>query len=104
MGEALKWFYQLPEGSISTFQQLVDLFVQYFDIAKPFDTGLKALFSLKQGSNESNFDFVRRFRTLAHACKTPFMGRQLYDLFMNALCRAERGGMIRLRRGNPTNH
>ena len=63
----------------------MDLFIQYFDIAKRLDTGLKALFSLKQGVDESNFDFVRRFKMLAHVCKTPFMGRQLYDLFMNAL-------------------
>jgi len=84
-GEAVKWFNQLHEGSITTFQQLVDLFVQYFDIAKPFDTSLQALFSLNQGIDESNFDFMRRFRMLAYSFKTPFMGRELYDLFMNAL-------------------
>jgi len=48
----------------------------------PFEISLKALFYLNQGSDGSNFDFVRGFRILVHVCKTPFME---YDFFINAL-------------------
>ena len=45
--EALKWFYRLPEESISTSQQMVNFFIQYFDEAKPYDMGLKSLLAIK---------------------------------------------------------
>ena len=53
---------------------MVDLFIQYFDEAKPYDMGLKSLLAIKQANDESNVDFVWRFRSLVHSCKTHFMG------------------------------
>jgi len=75
IGEALKWFYRLLEEYISTFQHMVDLFIQYFNEVNPYDTGLKYLLEIKQANDESNFDFIRRFRSLFHSYKTPFYGR-----------------------------
>ena len=64
---------------------MVDLFVQYFDESKPYDTGLKSLMSLKQGHDESNIDFVQIFRILVHSCRNSLFKKKLYELFMNSL-------------------
>lgn len=58
-GDALKWFYRLPAHSIFSFQQLVDEFISYFDVACLFESRMKSLLLLKQGHDEINRDFVR---------------------------------------------
>lgn len=63
----------------------MDEFVNYFDVACPFKSGIKALLSLKQGHNEMNRDFMRRFHDLLHSTKATLPEELKRDLFINTL-------------------
>lgn len=63
----------------------MDEFINYFDVARPFESGMKSLLSLKQGHDEMNRHFVRRFHDLLHSTKATLPEELKRDLFVNAL-------------------
>lgn len=60
-GGTLKLFYQLLLAFIHSFQQLVVSFINYFDVARPFESGIKFVLAIKQNYDETSKNFVRRF-------------------------------------------
>ncbi|XP_025616717.1 uncharacterized protein [Arachis hypogaea] len=60
-GAALIWFSNLPEGSISNFDELADQFVNYFAASKIYVHNFDYLSTIKQGPNESLKDYMTRF-------------------------------------------
>ncbi|XP_025702531.1 uncharacterized protein [Arachis hypogaea] len=60
-GAALSWFSNLPEGSISNFDELVDQFVNHFAASKIYVHNSDYLSTIKQGLNESLKDYMTRF-------------------------------------------
>ncbi|XP_057756244.1 uncharacterized protein LOC130975463 [Arachis stenosperma] len=60
-GAALIWFSNLPEGSISSFDELADQFVNHFTASKIYVHNSDYLSTIKQGPNESLKDYMTRF-------------------------------------------
>ncbi|XP_004306247.1 PREDICTED: uncharacterized protein LOC101311121 [Fragaria vesca subsp. vesca] len=60
-GEALSWFYELPAGSIDSFRQLADRFVNRF-ILRMDGQSTPQLFKVKQGQGEGLKAFVNRWQ------------------------------------------
>ncbi|XP_025660953.1 uncharacterized protein [Arachis hypogaea] len=60
-GATLIWFSNLPEGSISNFDELADQFVNHFAASKIYVHNSDYLSTIKQGPNESLKDYMTRF-------------------------------------------
>ncbi|XP_025627281.1 uncharacterized protein [Arachis hypogaea] len=60
-GAALIWFSNLPKGSISNFDELVDQFINHFAALKIDVHNSDYLSTIKQGSNKSLKDYMTRF-------------------------------------------
>ncbi|XP_072067016.1 uncharacterized protein [Arachis hypogaea] len=60
-GAALIWFSNLSEGSISSFDELADQFVNHFTASKIYVHNSDYLSTIKQGPNESLKDYMTRF-------------------------------------------
>ncbi|XP_052111672.1 uncharacterized protein LOC127743058 [Arachis duranensis] len=58
---ALIWFSNLPEGSISNFDELANQFVNHFAASKIYVHNFDYLSTIKQGPNESLKDYMTRF-------------------------------------------
>ncbi|XP_016194967.1 uncharacterized protein LOC107635933 [Arachis ipaensis] len=60
-GAALIWFSNLPEGSISNFDELADQFINHFAASKIYVHNSDYLSTIKQEPNESLKDYMTRF-------------------------------------------
>ncbi|XP_057730587.1 uncharacterized protein LOC130945914 [Arachis stenosperma] len=60
-GAALIWFSNLPEGSISNFDELADQFINHFAASKIYAHNSDYLSTIKQGPTESLKDYMTRF-------------------------------------------
>ncbi|XP_057740343.1 uncharacterized protein LOC130957504 [Arachis stenosperma] len=60
-GAALFWFSKLPEGSISSFEELAKSFIDYFAVARIYVHGSDYLGTIRQGPQESLKDYMTRF-------------------------------------------
>ncbi|XP_025625289.1 uncharacterized protein [Arachis hypogaea] len=60
-GAALLWFSKLPEGSISSFEDLARSFIDYFAASRIYVHGSDYLGTIKQGQHESLKDYMTRF-------------------------------------------
>ncbi|XP_025630328.1 uncharacterized protein [Arachis hypogaea] len=60
-GTALLWFSKLPEGSISSFEELARSFIDYFAAARIYVHGSDYLGTICQGPQESLKDYLTRF-------------------------------------------
>ncbi|XP_020989559.1 uncharacterized protein LOC110276783 [Arachis duranensis] len=60
-GDALLWFSKLPEGSISSFEELAKSFIDYFAAARIYVHGSDYLGTIRQGPHESLKDYMTRF-------------------------------------------
>ncbi|XP_025664577.1 uncharacterized protein [Arachis hypogaea] len=60
-GDALLWFSKLPVGSISSFEELVKSFIDYFAAARIYVHGSDYLGTIRQGPQESLKDYLTRF-------------------------------------------
>ncbi|XP_016198995.1 uncharacterized protein LOC107639951 [Arachis ipaensis] len=59
-GATLIWFSNLPEGSVSNFDELADQFVNHFAASKIYVHNSDYLSTIKQGPNESLKDYMTR--------------------------------------------
>ncbi|XP_020967478.1 uncharacterized protein LOC110266801 [Arachis ipaensis] len=60
-GAALLWFSKLSAGSISSFEDLARLFIDYFAASRIYIHGSDFLGTIKQGQHESLKDYMTRF-------------------------------------------
>ncbi|XP_025703987.1 uncharacterized protein [Arachis hypogaea] len=60
-GTALLWFSKLPEGSISSFEDLARSFIDYFAASRIYVHGSNYLGTIKQVQHESLKDYMTRF-------------------------------------------
>nr|XP_025693000.1 uncharacterized protein LOC112795277 [Arachis hypogaea] len=60
-GAALLWFSKLPEGSISSFEELAKSFIDYFAAARIYVHRSDYLGTIRQGPQESLKDYMTRF-------------------------------------------
>nr|XP_025607702.1 uncharacterized protein LOC112701121 [Arachis hypogaea] len=60
-GAALLWFSKLPEGSISSFEELAKSFIDYFAAAQIYVHRSDYLGTIRQGPQESLKDYITRF-------------------------------------------
>ena len=62
-GAALRWFYQIPNGSIRSFSQLVNLFNAQFASSRLLEKQTSDLYRLIQGPTKSLRAYLTRFNT-----------------------------------------
>ncbi|XP_057733773.1 uncharacterized protein LOC130948931 [Arachis stenosperma] len=60
-GAALLWFSKIPAGSISSFEDLVRSFIDYFSASRIYVHGSDYLSTIKQGQHKSLKDYMTRF-------------------------------------------
>ncbi|XP_057745208.1 uncharacterized protein LOC130963076 [Arachis stenosperma] len=60
-GAALLWFSKLPEGSISSFEELAKSFIEYFTAVRIYVHGSDYLGTIRQDPQESLKDYMTRF-------------------------------------------
>jgi len=58
---ALNWFEALPAGSINTWQDICNTFVQYYQASCPGPKTRWDLTSIKQQPDESLRDYIKRY-------------------------------------------
>jgi hypothetical protein len=61
-GQALIWFIQLKQGSISNFNELPAVFLRQYSILMDKSTSDTDLWNLLQGPNESLRAFITKFK------------------------------------------
>ncbi|NAU72125.1 hypothetical protein EE085_29400, partial [Klebsiella pneumoniae] len=67
-GIAFDWYAELPNGSVKTFTELEQLFIQRFAGAQHYIT-VGDLVVEKQKPNESLVDYILRWRNLSMKCE-----------------------------------
>ena len=63
-GKASSWFFNLPSGSITSWQQFENAFITQFDDDKTTETFFLELSRLRINKNEKFMEFDQRFITL----------------------------------------
>jgi hypothetical protein len=67
LGTAFNWIVSLPPNSIDTWDRLEQRFHDYF-YSRESDLRLSHLVAVKEKSNESVVDYMRRFRDMRNKC------------------------------------
>jgi hypothetical protein len=79
-GAAFTWFISLPPNSVYTFSDIETKFHDYFFTGET-ELKLSHLVSIKQKSNESVAEYIRRFRDSRNRCYSlTISDRDLADL------------------------
>ncbi|KAL2251530.1 UNVERIFIED_CONTAM: hypothetical protein Sindi_2275300 [Sesamum indicum] len=72
---ALAWFNQLPAGTISSLEQLVQRFLHHFSMNKKIPKTAAYLFTVRQREGETLRDFMQRFVDAVH--EVPHVNQEL---------------------------
>ncbi|XP_015959654.1 uncharacterized protein LOC107483546 [Arachis duranensis] len=64
-GAALLWFFKLPAGSITSFDEFAKMFINHFAASKIYVRDPDYLSTIRQGQHESLKDYMTRFTTAA---------------------------------------
>ncbi|KAL2237686.1 UNVERIFIED_CONTAM: hypothetical protein Sindi_0960300 [Sesamum indicum] len=72
---ALAWFNQLPAGTISSLEQLVQRFLHHFSMNKKIPKTASYLFTVRQREGETLRDFMQRFVDAVH--EVPHVNQEL---------------------------
>ena len=72
---ALAWFNQLPAGTISSLEQLVQRFLHHFSMNKKVPKTAAYLFTIRQREGETLRDFMQRFVDAVH--EVPHVNQEL---------------------------
>ncbi|KAL2245951.1 UNVERIFIED_CONTAM: hypothetical protein Sindi_2863300 [Sesamum indicum] len=72
---ALAWFNQLPAGTISSLEQLVQRFLHHFPMNKKVPKTAAYLFTIRQREGETLRDFMQRFVDAVH--EVPHVNQEL---------------------------
>jgi hypothetical protein len=84
-GATFTWFISLPPNSVYTFSDIENKFHDYFFIGET-ELKLSHLVSVKQKSNESVTEYIRRFRDTRNRCYSlTISNRDLADLAYSGL-------------------
>jgi hypothetical protein len=65
-GDAKEWFRHLQPESISSWEEMKDLFLKFWGERKPLDQLLSEFYSMKKQGNETVSMFNRRFHSFYH--------------------------------------
>ena len=73
--DAEEWFYSLPAGSITTWEQMEKTFLDEYFPASFYIRKIYDIVNFKQEEGESLGDAYKRFKRLLVACPTHNMGQ-----------------------------
>ena len=84
-GEAREWFYALPEGSITSFGEFSNLFLEQYKHNIKQEVMVSDLCAIKQGSDEKLDKFVVRFKKIWQQVKTKLTKKEVNNIFKEAV-------------------
>ncbi|XXG41882.1 hypothetical protein AAC387_Pa01g2254 [Persea americana] len=76
---AFDWYSTLPEDSIQNWTMLETRFLTYFK-GEDHPVTMAQLCSLKQGENESTYDFIHNWKAMAYKCSDVLPQASLVDI------------------------
>jgi hypothetical protein len=83
-GPAFTWYSKLASGSIKTWEQMQDAFLECFYSTQRM-VGITELTQTLQRSNEKAADFINRWRNLSLHCSQPITEPEVVRMCMNNL-------------------
>ena len=81
-GTAFDWYSTLPEESIQNWTMLETRFLTHFK-GEDHPVTMAQLCSLKQGENESTYDFIHKWKAMAYKCSDVLPQASLVDICRN---------------------
>ncbi|XXG88111.1 hypothetical protein AAC387_Pa12g0367 [Persea americana] len=81
-GTAFDWYSTQPEDSIQNWTMLETRFVTHFK-GRGHPITMVQLYSLKQGENESTYDFIHKWKAMAYECSDVLPHASLVDICRN---------------------
>ena len=78
-GTAFDWYSTLPEDSIQNWTMLETRFLTHFK-GEDHPVTMAQLCSLKQGENESTYDFIHKWKAMAYKCSDVLPQASLVDI------------------------
>ena len=81
-GTAFDWYSTLPENSIQNWAMLETRFLTHFK-GEDHPVTMAQLCSLKQGENESTYDFIHKWKAMAYKCSDVLPQASLVDICRN---------------------
>ena len=81
-GTAFDWYSTLPEDSIQNWTMLETRFLTHFK-GEDHPVTMAQLCSLKQGENESTYDFIHKWKAMAYKCSDVLPQASLVDICRN---------------------
>jgi hypothetical protein len=82
-GPAFTWYSKLAPGSIRTWEQMQDAFLEHFYSTQRM-VGVTKLTQMLQRSNEKAADFINRWRNLSLDCPQPITEPEAVHMCMNS--------------------
>ena len=83
-GQAFTWYTSLPANSVQTWEQMENVFHDYYYRIQP-EVTISDLAALKQSEDEPAQDFITRFRKLKMKCRIPMEERHFIQMAQAAL-------------------
>jgi hypothetical protein len=80
-----QWYIELPRGTYGSFHQLVQAFLNYFQLPIRYDDGLELLSTLRQGTDTHISDHIQEWRRRRWLVKTPIPLTFLLEWFLKSL-------------------
>ncbi|XXG41948.1 hypothetical protein AAC387_Pa01g2312 [Persea americana] len=81
-GTAFDWYSTLPDDSIQNWNMLETRFLTHFK-GEDHHVTMAQLCSLKQGENESTYDFIHKWKAMAYKCSDVLPQASLVDICQN---------------------
>ncbi|XXG42233.1 hypothetical protein AAC387_Pa01g2557 [Persea americana] len=81
-GTAFDWYSTLPKDSIQNWTMLKTRFLTHFK-GEDHPVTMAQLYSLKQGENESTYDFIHKWKVMAYKCSEVLPQASLVDIYRN---------------------
>ncbi|XXG47604.1 hypothetical protein AAC387_Pa02g2228 [Persea americana] len=81
-GMTFDWYSTLPEDSIQNWTMLETCFLTHFK-GEDHPVTMAQLCSLKQGENESTYDFIHKWKAMAYKCSDVLPQASLVDICRN---------------------
>jgi hypothetical protein len=83
IGVVAQWYIELPRGTYGSFNQLVMVFLNHFQLPICYDASLKLLSTLRQDTATHISDHIQEWRRWRRLIKTPISPTFLLGWFLN---------------------
>jgi hypothetical protein len=85
MGVSMKWYIELPRGAYKTFNQLVLVFLNHFQLSVRYDVGIELLSTFRQDRATHISDHIQEWHRWKRLIKAYIPPKFLLEWFLKSL-------------------